>query len=184
MKYPRKFSSPEAAVRHFWEQHGDLPSATQTAREREVLSATQTGEVISATQTGEDISGASNVRPMTVSDAPDVITKIANMIVLLPEEVQLETISKLFSYFAEAKYDVRIATDFLELVIKASEHLSQCGRSNVVYGVAQAVGRMRPDGSDSRLPAKRMPMGLLEYMVNFFNAPSYQKVRFSALLIS
>ena len=45
-----------------------------------------------------------------------------------------------------------------------------------MYGVAKAVGRMCPDDSDSRLPAKRMPMGLLEYMLNFFNADSYSQV--------
>ena len=71
---------------------------------------------------------------------------------------------------------MRIGTDFLELVVKASKHILQCGRANVVYGVARAIGLVRPDGSDSRLPAKRMPMGLLEHMVNFYNADSYPQV--------
>ncbi len=62
------------------------------------------------------------------------------------------------------------------VVLSASQHLQQCGRSNVVYQLARAIGMMRPDGSDSRLPAKRMPMGLIEHMVHFFNAGTYQKV--------
>ena len=45
-----------------------------------------------------------------------------------------------------------------------------------MYGVAKVVGRMRPDDSDSRLPAKRMPMDLLEHMLNFFNADSHSQV--------
>ena len=45
-----------------------------------------------------------------------------------------------------------------------------------MYGVAKAIGRICPDDSDSRLPAKRMPMGLLEHMVNFFNADSHSQV--------
>ena len=59
--------------------------------------------------------------------------------------------------------------------IDASEHLLKCGRSNVVYGVEKAIGTKRADKSDSRLPAKRMPMGLLEHMVNFYNADSYNR---------
>ena len=45
-----------------------------------------------------------------------------------------------------------------------------------MYGIAKTIGRMCPDGSDSRLPAKRMPMDLLEHMLNFFNADSYSQV--------
>ena len=43
------------------------------------------------------------------------------------------------------------------------------------------LGTERADKSDSRLPAKRMHMGLLEHMVNFYNADSYTKVKFSFL---
>jgi len=53
-----------------------------------------------------------------------------------------------------------------------------CGQSNVVYGLAKAIGTERADKSDSRLPAKRMPMRSLEHMVNFYNADSYTKVKF------
>ena len=42
---------------------------------------------------------------------------------------------------------------------------------------------MRPDGTDSRFPVKRMPMGLLEHMVNFFNASSIQQVSVHTVLI-
>ena len=35
---------------------------------------------------------------------------------------------------------------------------------------------LRPDGSDSRLLARRMLMGMLEYMVKFYNSNTYVKV--------
>ena len=55
--------------------------------------------------------------------------------------------------------------DFLSLAVSAMEHLRSCGeRSNVVYKV---LGTMRDDQSDSLLPARRMPMGLIEHCVNF-----------------
>ena len=42
--------------------------------------------------------------------------------------------------------------------------------------MVKAVETMRSDGSDLLLPAERMPMGLIEYAVNFFTASSVQKV--------
>ena len=144
LKYPKKYESPEAAEKHFYEQQ----SVTE-------------------------------IVPIEVNAPLDVTpAKLIEMVMLLPEEDQLKAISELFCYFAEAKHNVHIRSDFLRLTIDASEHLLKCGRSNVVYGVAKAIGTKRADKSDSRLPAKRMPMGLLEHMVNFYNADSYTKVTF------
>ena len=36
---------------------------------------------------------------------------------------------------------------------------------HLVYALAIGLGTLRPDGSDSLIPTKRMPMGLLEYAV-------------------
>lgn len=63
------------------------------------------------------------------------------------------------------------------LAVSAMEHLESCGRSNVVYNLAKVLGRMRNDKSDSLLPAKRMPMGLIEHCVNFFSSSSIREVR-------
>lgn len=85
---------------------------------------------------------------------------------MVSDEELMRIISSLFQQFALTKY-VHIPADFLQLSLIAVKHLNQCGRSNVVYGVAKAIGAMQPDRSDSRLPSRRMLMGLLEYMVNF-----------------
>ena len=47
---------------------------------------------------------------------------------------------------------------------------------NVVYDLAKVIGTMRPDKTDSLMPAKRMPMGLVEYLVQFFSAKTLTKV--------
>ena len=47
---------------------------------------------------------------------------------------------------------------------------------NVLYNLAKGLGTPRLDGSDSRFPAKRMPMGLVEYATNFFVADKMQQV--------
>lgn len=94
----------------------------------------------------------------------------------LPQLEQMAIIADLLHKLAVAYYQVNIPHDFLQLALSAAQHLQRCGCSNVVYELARVVGRMRSDGLDSRLPAKRMPMGLVEHMVHFFNANTYQKV--------
>ena len=93
---------------------------------------------------------------------------------LVPE--QLHILSVLFSSYAHEHHNVSIPETFLELTMNGSRHHRKCSRSNVICGLARGVGCMRNDGSDSRLPAKRTPMGMLEYTINFFNADHITKV--------
>lgn len=72
--------------------------------------------------------------------------------------------------------------DFLELAVAAMQHLKSCGRANVLYNFAKVIGTMREDKSDSLLPAKRMPMGLIEHCVNFF-ASTHVQVFFVCIIL-
>ena len=65
---------------------------------------------------------------------------------------------------------------FIQLAFNGMNHLKKCGRSNVIYSLVKSLGTMRPDQTDSLLTAKRMPMGLIEHCVNFFNATSVNQV--------
>lgn len=111
-------------------------------------------------------------------------TQAIQLLGRLSEGEQLQIMADWFSKFASSNYGVHIDSDFLQLSLSASRYLKQCKLGNVVYGVAKAIGRMRPDDSDSRLPAKRMPMGLLEHMLNFFNADSYSQVCIGATKVA
>ena len=66
--------------------------------------------------------------------------------------------------------------DFLELVMLALGNLCDNNRSNMVYSLVKGLGTLRVDASDTLFPLKRMPAGLVEYVVNFFVANSPQKV--------
>ncbi len=66
--------------------------------------------------------------------------------------------------------------DFIQLSISAMTHVRLCGRSNIVYDLVKCLGTMRSDGNDSLLPAKRMPLGLIQHCVNFFSSSSLNKV--------
>lgn len=49
-----------------------------------------------------------------------------------------------------------------DLCLRAMERLKHLGRYNVVYSLVHGLRVMRDDESDSRLPALKMPMGLIE----------------------
>ena len=85
-------------------------------------------------------------------------------------------LSKLFTSVCKTARVVEIPSDFLELAVDGMKHLQECNCTNVIYYFARVLGIMRNDGSDSLLPAKRMPMGLIEYCVNFFNAQHINQV--------
>ena len=104
------------------------------------------------------------------------LKSIQELLADLPAADQLHIIATLFSSYGCEHHNISIPVDFLQLTLNGSRHLQQCGRSNIIYGLAKGTGSMRDDGSDSRLPAKRMPMGMLEYTINFFIAAHMTKV--------
>ena len=61
--------------------------------------------------------------------------------------------------------------DFLEVLSSAMVRLKAADRSNVVYKLAKGIGT-------GRFPVDRMPMGLVEYAVNFFTAESVNAVSY------
>ena len=90
-----------------------------------------------------------------------------------------QVLSQVFSQILIRHYSapaLGMPDDFLELVASGVQHLHQEERTNVMYSLAEAVGTMRVNGFDSLLPAKRIPMGLIEYAVSFFTVLSVQKV--------
>ena len=89
----------------------------------------------------------------------------------LENDDQLRLLTELFS-----RHFPSVKSDFLPLIIDSMKYLRKCNRTNVIYTLARVVGTPRPDGTDSLLPVKRMPFGLLEYTINFFGATSTQKV--------
>ena len=89
----------------------------------------------------------------------------------------LQVLSHLFNHVLSHHYEAPLMPeDFLGLVASAVQHTCRCGRSNIIYNLTKALGTMRGDGSDSLLPARRMPMGLIEYTAAFFATSSLNKV--------
>lgn len=109
----------------------------------------------------------------------DLHSQIKSYFSMLPESECLPVVTKLLQMIVARSLTIvpiTIPDDFLVLTLRAMSHLKQSGRSNVVYGLVKGLGQMRADGSDSKLPALRMPMGLLEYVVSFHCSDTLNEV--------
>ena len=102
----------------------------------------------------------------------------------LPAPEQLKVLSTLFDMFLQSSTTLHKAPNFIEYSVKGMYHLVDCSRSNIIYLLTKSLGTLRPDKSDSVFPAKRMPMGLIEHCINFFNAPTIQQVSILFLCIT
>ena len=90
---------------------------------------------------------------------------------------QLNLLSDVFTLYLQQHTHIQVPpSDFIHLAIQGMERLHKAGWKNVIYLMAKALGTACPDSSDSLLPTSRMPMGLVEHIVNFFTATSLQQV--------
>lgn len=96
-------------------------------------------------------------------------------------EDQMTFLSQCVSYHCRAYHQMDVPDDFLQLSLSAMENLQANGKTNVLYGLAKGLGRLRLGSSESCFPVSRMPFGLLEYMVNFFNSSPGSNVSFILL---
>lgn len=94
----------------------------------------------------------------------------------LSSDYSIEFLSCMFTRVCEEELGLKIPKDFLVLASSAMLHLSEKSRSNILYNLAKGIGTIREDGSDSRFPTQRMPMGLVEYTANYFVADDLNQV--------
>ena len=90
---------------------------------------------------------------------------------------QLNTMSELLCKHAATYYEVTMPEDFLLLSLKSMQHLESFGKVNVLHELAKGLGTSRPHSSEPLFPISRMPFGMLQFMVTFFNCKPGQNVR-------
>jgi len=132
-----------------------------------------------SSSTTERLDPNSEHRSQVTETAPSDASELAgfqHLLNQLPEDVQLDFLSRLFSTVVKSRSQISVPDDFLVLAANGMTHLQRCGRNNVLYQLAKGLGMMREDKSDSRFPTKRMPMGLLEYATDFFASDNLQSV--------
>ena len=88
----------------------------------------------------------------------------------------VQSLSQQFSSICRRDFGIEVPVDFLVLSAYGMRHLLTNGQSNVLYNLAKGFGVMRNDETDTRFPTKRMPMGLVEHVSNFFVADNINQV--------
>ena len=101
---------------------------------------------------------------------------VIQMFSRLLADTHLQVLSRLFSSHLLAASSRSVSEDFLGHAAAAIVHLHKGGRTNILYNLAKGIGTLRSDGSDAMFPIKQMPMGLVEYIAQFFATDNLQKV--------
>lgn len=97
--------------------------------------------------------------------------KIKEWLKQVPSHAQIELVSNMYNTYASTSYPgLSVPSDFLGLSLRAMSQLQDSSKSNILHGLARGVGTLREDGSDSLIPIGRMPFGLLEYVIDFFQS--------------
>ena len=149
-----QFKTPaDAEAHYFGGAMASVPEETLPSIERLTLSETSCASV--STQADLHMDHCST----------DVITERFKK---LSKNEQLEEMSKLFQLYVLGHYSLTVPSDFLELATRAMAQLKHHRRSNVLYNLAKCMGILRQDSGDSWFPMKQMPMGMVEYIANFF----------------
>lgn len=108
----------------------------------------------------EDASTQANFR------ASDITTEMLLLLSFIPESEQADTICKLLQEVA-VKSSIVVPAGYISHSLAAMQRLQNAGRSNILALLAKAIGGTRSDGVQSLMPVHRMPVGLIEYTVNF-----------------
>lgn len=88
----------------------------------------------------------------------------------------LKKISELFQSYVLVYHSISVPSDFLEVSARAMAQLKRYKRSNVLYKLAKCMGTLRQDSDDSCFPMRQMPMGMVEYIADFFVSDEMHKV--------
>ena len=164
IKLKTQYKSPNEA----YSQNESTPADTVVTNDfpEESGSATSNASQMQISPSESDPISLTQRTTLTSSKSLEACSK--SLAALQPAE-KLAVLTQLFRKVCE--YPVE--TDFLQLAFSAMQHLRKNGRSNLL---CKCVGTMRSDGSDSLLPVKRMPTGLIEYVLNFYSAQTVTKV--------
>ncbi len=175
----KKFAQPQNAEDFYFLLHSSVAVQTEEAsvkvqtRSNTANVRVQTTRMSTTasvqTQTEETVPVKVSVEVQT--DEPAITNSHAPTV-----SPDLLALSEMFCDYCKETLHLCIPADFLQLSASAMTRLQNHGRSNVLYNLAKGVGTERPDQSDSCFPVCRMPMGLIEYVTNFFSATDINSV--------
>ena len=115
-----------------------------------------------------------NVSTSMSEESIDICQNVIHLFKKLAHSEQVSLLQTLFDNCCAGRFP--FAKDYIQHSVSGMEHLHSNHKRNVLAGAARAFGVLRPDGSDSLFPTSRMPFGMLDYTISFFNASSRNEV--------
>ena len=162
MKLQRRFNSPQVAIGSF--QEFDLVEGAMNVPAGANYSPLTIESTVNVSALDVERCTPSSGGSIEISKSDPLFEHIAS----LSGEEQVDLISELLTLCASQQYGLSVPVDFIKLSLRGMQRLNDAGRFNVIYGLAKGLGTDRPDGSGPCFPTSRMPMGLLQYIVQFF----------------
>lgn len=136
-KFSKEFHSPVTAAKHYFgvpQEPSEVASSSDHSSDHKAA---------------EQPVGTCEMYTQTENLSQDDVGWEATSEVMPTPLEELQTITTQFCKFALTHYQLDVNGDFLLLALRSFQHLKNCSRSNVLYGLAQAIGTNRPDGTDS-----------------------------------
>ena len=100
---------------------------------------------------------------------------------LLSPEDQTTFLGETVSLVASEQFQIELPKQFIQLALCGMQNLEAAKRSNVIYGLCKGLAKFRENNpSETLFPTSRMPMGLLEFMVEFFAGDFAHNVSYNA----
>ena len=127
-----------------------------------------------------------SIPPLLAAEQQHSIANCQLVFQSLESSQQLEFLSKAFTTFLEQNSSINTIppTDFLQLVVQGMEQLCIAGRTNVIYSLAKGLGTIREGSTESLLPTGRMPMGMIEDIINFLLHHLCKRLLIHAVIMS
>ena len=86
-----------------------------------------------------------------------------------------EVLDQMFSELAR-RQGIESTSSFIQLSLIAMKKLKAAGKHNLVFLFPRSIALCRPNSEDALMPINRMPFGLIEYQIQFFNAHNVNEV--------
>ena len=110
----------------------------------------------------------------TDTSSGDSVVQMKSVLATIAEDERATVVGELMQFIAPP--NVTVPLDFIAHALAGMETLKEAGRPNILAGLAKALDTKRADGSDSRMPVSKMPVGLIEYAASFFSSDSLHQV--------
>lgn len=91
-------------------------------------------------------------------------------------EISVTALNKCFDIVSKKFGITTNVLNFPQLSLYAMRKLQELEKSNTVYNLSKVISETRPGTSESLMPLKRMPFGMIQFAIDFFATTNVMQV--------